>query len=84
MDLAELAKLHREMSPNIARWPVEELLLWYADLGVEVGERVGYHCPGCGTSLSTSLDEFIHRDSSEDLKCDACRGDVEERRGPMD
>lgn len=84
MNLKDLVSAHRANSPLLATKPPEALLLWYADLGLEVwDEEVRYHCPSCGTLLTMPVEEFVHRDSNEDLRCDVCRGELEERGGPM-
>jgi hypothetical protein len=84
MDMKKLAEAHKEACATLWEAPVELLLLWYADLGLEVeGGRVAYHCPGCGTRRNMALDEFLLRDSSDDLRCNECRGYLEERGGPM-
>lgn len=81
----DLALMHQEMSPTLAVVPKEQVLLWYADLGLEVqGHRVAYRCPTCGKELKRAMEEFLERDSSADLRCGFCRGDTEERGGPMD
>lgn len=84
MNLKDLLTAHRANSPILAKKPPEALLLWYADLGLEVwDEAVRYHCPSCGKPLTMPVEEFVHRDSNEDLRCDDCRGELEERGGPM-
>ena len=81
----DLAVMHQETSPTLSSMPREQVILWYADLGLEVHEhRVTYHCPSCGKELSRVVEEFLERDSSADLRCSFCRGDVDERGGPMD
>ncbi|MCS7206398.1 MAG: hypothetical protein NZ951_00420 [Dehalococcoidia bacterium] len=84
MNLKELVSAHRAHSPRLSGKPLEAVLLWYADLGLEVwDEEVRYHCPSCGIVLTVPVEEFVVRDSNEDLRCDACRGELEERGGPM-
>ncbi|GBD11372.1 hypothetical protein HRbin23_01035 [bacterium HR23] len=84
MNLKELVSAHRANSPRLSAKPPEALLLWYADLGLEVwDEEVRYHCPSCGTPLTMLVEEFVHRDTNEDLRCEGCRGELEERGGPM-
>ncbi len=84
MSPKELAELHQRTSRVVAQKPFREVLLWYADLGLVVqGEQVEYHCPGCGTRLSMFVEEFIEQDDNAHLKCDTCRGPVEERGGPL-
>ncbi len=81
----DLALMHQEMSRTLATMPKEQVLLWYADLGLEVqGQKVTYLCPSCGKEMRRVMEEFLERDSSADLRCSFCRGDVEERGGPMD
>lgn len=81
-----LVERHRQMAPRLAERRRECTVLWYADLGVEVEseEAVRYYCTGCGVPLSMYLEEFLHRDSNDDLRCERCRGDIEERGGPVD
>ena len=84
MDTEQLVRLHRRSSPALSNRPETELLLWYADLNLCVsGENVEYRCPECGTGLIMALEEFLERDSSEDLRCDDCRGELAERGGAM-
>jgi|FaiFalFF_MnMetaG_3_1042247.scaffolds.fasta_scaffold00381_13 predicted RNA-binding Zn-ribbon protein involved in translation (DUF1610 family) len=84
MNIHDLIREHRTHSPLLAQRPPEALLLWYADLALEVhNTSVHYRCPGCGTPQSMPVEEFVYRDSNEDLWCDTCRGDLEERGGPM-
>jgi len=84
MDTEQLVKLHQGRSPTLSHKPRTELLLWYADLDLRVvREKVEYRCPECGTSLTMPLEEFLERDSSDDLRCSDCRGELEERGGAM-
>lgn len=85
MSIEELLREHRKVAHVARRWGEEALLLWYADLGVEVeGERVSYLCPRCGVSQATTVHEFVYHETSEALICITCRGDVEERAGALD
>lgn len=84
MDTEQLLRLHRRTSAALSHKPRSELLLWYADLDVQVsGNKVRYRCPVCGTGLAMPLEEFVERDSSDDLRCGDCRGELEERGGGM-
>lgn len=83
MGLQELAQMHREASPVVAQKPLQAIMLWYADLDVNLEQRINYRCPSCGVSLTMSLEEFVEKDSNEDLRCQECRGELEERGGPM-
>jgi predicted RNA-binding Zn-ribbon protein involved in translation (DUF1610 family) len=81
-DTLQLATLHQARSLRLARKPRKHMLLWYADLNVQVSRRaVEYQCPECGSSLSMPTEEFIERESSSDLRCNPCRGFHEERGG---
>ncbi len=82
MDIHGLMAHHRQINAVLGSRRLEEVTLWYADLGVEVqDEMVSYHCPGCGLRLSSMVDEFITSDTNSELRCDRCRGDREERGG---
>ena len=84
MDTRQLAKLHRTRAPRLSRRPTKQVLLWYADLDLHVSKRVvDYRCPECGKEISMPSEEFLERDSSDDLRCSDCRGDVDERVGEM-
>jgi DNA-directed RNA polymerase subunit RPC12/RpoP len=84
MDPMQLAELHRRRSPRLSHTPTREMLLWYADMDLQVSKRVvNYRCPECGRELSVPSEEFLERDSRDDLRCSDCRGDVEERGGEM-
>jgi hypothetical protein len=83
-DLAALAQAHRESSQGLTQRPLEALLLWYADLGLEVDEdleQVEYHCPGCGTPMTMALGLFLLTKGNTDLRCVSCGGDPADRGG---
>ncbi|MBI4233444.1 MAG: hypothetical protein HY686_03290 [Chloroflexi bacterium] len=84
MDMKTLARVHQESCRALADRPLEELLLWYADLGLEVHEareEVAYHCPRCGTRIPMALGLFLLLDSNADLRCAECGGDPADRGG---
>jgi len=85
LSLHDLAKRHQDNTPSVARMTDGEVLLWYADLNVEVqGERVRYLCPKCGTVMATPVEEFVHYEWNDDaLLCLPCRGDPEERNAGL-
>ncbi|MBM3947515.1 MAG: hypothetical protein FJ315_09005 [SAR202 cluster bacterium] len=84
MDLRQLAAEHSEMSNTLSRWKPQQILLWYADLDASVqGENVAYRCPHCGANTSMRVEEFVSQDTNLDLYCNDCRGELEERGGPM-
>ena len=83
-DVSQLAKLHKRISPRLSRKRTREMLLWYADLDLSVSRRmVHYRCPDCGKGLTMPQDEFLERDSSSDLRCGYCRGELSERNGGL-
>ncbi len=85
VDLEMLADKHLELCDSTGRHHKEQLILWYADLGVLLGdEEVEHYCPECGEQMWTDLDEFVLHDSRDALQCLHCRGDVEERAGALD
>jgi uncharacterized protein with PIN domain len=58
----DLALMHQEMSRTLSAQPKEQVLLWYADLGLEVqGQRVAYRCPTCGKEMRRVMEEFLER-----------------------
>ncbi len=84
MDLRTMARMHQEVSRSLSHRPLELLLLWYADLGLQVDdseERVNYLCPVCGKPLSIPLESFLSMDDRRDPRCDECWGSTEERGG---
>lgn len=84
MDLRTLAKMHQETARSLSHRPVEIMLLWYADLGLEVDdadERVQYHCPVCGKPMNIPLEAFLSMDDRRDPRCDECWGSTDERGG---
>ncbi|MBI2935951.1 MAG: hypothetical protein HYY31_03980 [Chloroflexi bacterium] len=84
MDMRSLAKLHQETCRTLSHRPIEALLLWYADLGLEVdeaAERIHYHCPKCGKRIAMDLNHFLYLDKSLALRCNDCWGDRQELGG---
>lgn len=83
-DMRHLAMLHKRLSPRLARKRTREMLLWYADLDLSLSRKtVHYRCPDCGKALTMPQDEFLERDSSNDLRCGYCRGELGERSGGL-
>ena len=84
MDTEQLAMQHKKACPTLTLRPIEELLVWYADLDLRVSrDSVNYRCPECGLKLLMPIGEFLEHDSSLELRCGDCRGDCEERGGAM-
>lgn len=84
-DLEHLADKHFELCHSESPRHRAELLIWYADVGVEIDSgTVRYHCPECGRKYQTNIDEFVHYETRTGLVCDICRGEPEERVGALD
>jgi len=84
MTLTELMSYHREMNDVVRGLTDSALRSWYEKLGLTITEeKVSLNCPGCGAPVSKSIHEFIHYDSDEELVCNSCRGELEERGGAM-
>ena len=84
MDMRTLAQKHQEACKTLEHAPHEALLLWYADLGVEVddeGDAVDFHCPKCGARRTMALELFVCIDERADLRCRDCWGDPGEHGG---
>lgn len=85
MTIQELIEQHKISSHELSEKRNDEILLWYADLGVQMRDNlVVYHCPRCGRQVTTSIESFISQGSNDQLLCDTCRGDLEERGGALD
>lgn len=72
MDMLTLATKHQETCKALSRKPRADLLLWYADLGVEVDDNeevVDYHCPICGRRRTMPLELFVCVGERTDLRC---------------
>jgi hypothetical protein len=84
MEIKALAQAHQESCRSLAQDPLEAVLLWYADLGLEVDEEqeeVLYHCPRCGGERRLPTGLFLLLESNARLLCVGCGGDPADRGG---